>query len=71
MSETEISPKAEFIRKPNLNECRMFRSSIFALSCRRRSVFRIFLSIEREEGYFKNYLAYQMMTNNYYGESMS
>ena len=27
MSETEIEPKAEFIRKPNLSESRMFRGS--------------------------------------------
>ena len=27
MSEIEIKPKAELIRKPNLTECRMFRSS--------------------------------------------
>ena len=27
MSESEISPKAECIRKPNLTECRMVRSS--------------------------------------------
>ena len=27
MSETEIEPKTEFIRKPNLSESRMFRGS--------------------------------------------
>ena len=63
MSETEMSPKAEFIRIPNFTECRIFRSSIFALSCRRRSVSQIFRSIEREGGYFKNFLVYRMMTN--------
>ena len=34
MSETEISPKAECIRKPNLTECRIVRSSEVGLNTR-------------------------------------
>ena len=36
---------------------------IFALSCRRRSVLQVFLSSESQEGYFKTFFVYLMMTN--------
>ena len=36
---------------------------IFALSCRRRSVLQVFLSSESQEGYFKKFFVYLMMTN--------
>ena len=123
LTESRIYPKAEFIRKPNLTECRMFRSVdwthdiiivkwqllswrkrklcaltnrppaqstrtgqwlstsfhancyaakvyalhpwlfIFALSCMSRSVLQVFLSSERQEGYFKKLFVLVMMTN--------
>ena len=36
---------------------------IFALSCRSRSVLQVFLSSERQEGYFKKLFVLVMMTN--------
>ena len=36
---------------------------IFALSCRSRSVLQVFLSSERQEGYFKKFFVLVMMTN--------
>ena len=36
---------------------------IFALSCRRRSVLQVCLSSESQEGYFKTFFVYLMMTN--------
>ena len=36
---------------------------IFALSCRSRSVLQVFLSSERQEGYFKKLFVLLMMTN--------
>ena len=36
---------------------------IFAPSCRRRSVLQVFLSSENQEGYFKKFFVYLMITN--------